>query len=469
MPQRHLSHPEFGTVPTPGSLAGTRGPTTTNARKAALAAFLGSMLEYYDFFVYGLTAALVFPTLFFQVDDPTVATVLSLSSFGIAYVARPLGAFVLGHFGDRIGRKKVMVFTLLLMGVASLAIGFLPTYHQVGALAPILLVVLRLAQGFSAGGEAAGASTLTLEHSPRGRRAFFTSFAMSGFAGGMVLANIVFLPVAALPDEALYSWGWRVPFWVSVLVIAVAYVVRRRLDETPVFVAEQEKEAVAAVPVVELFHRQGSDVVRVMAISLFSVFQSLFAVWSLSYASSDAVGLDRSAMLWVSVAANATAVIALPAMAALSDRVGRRPVWIVGAVGCTLLLPLYLWAISAGSYPLVFVTGVLFAGVVYSAVNGLWPAFFSETFAAPVRYSGFAIGSQFGFLIGGFAPAIAAGLAGDGPWGWLPVAVLAGGCGLVSAIAMATARETYRTPLDELGLRRRPSEPTPAPETAMAR
>lgn len=439
-----------------GSIVDTRGGATEeNAKKSALAGFVGSMLEYYDFFIYGLCAALIFPQLFFHTTNPTVAAVMSLASFGVAYVVRPLGALVLGHFGDTIGRKQVMVLTLVLMGAASVGIGLLPTYDQIGVWAPILLLVLRMVQGFSAGGEAAGASTLALEHAPDGRRGFFTSFAMAGFAAGMVIANLVFLPVAAMSDEKLYSWGWRIPFLASVVVILVGYVVRRSLDEPEVFIEEKEHEEQVGkqvIPVAELFRTQKGDVGLVVAMSIFNVFQSLFAVWSLGYAKG--LGLERSTMLWVSVLANFVGIFAIPFWGRVSDKVGRRPVWIAAVLGCIPAFALYLWALHHGSYPLIFFSGALFAGFVYSGVNGLWPSFFTELFAPKVRYSGFAIGTQIGFMIGGFAPAVAAAVQKPGATGWLPVLGLAAACAVISALAALKSRETAFTPLPELGLKR---------------
>ena len=425
---------------------------TPQARRAALAAFLGSLLEYYDFFIYGSAAALVFGTAFFPAGDPAVATVLSLATFGVAYLARPLGALVFGHFGDRVGRRGVLLTTLLLMGASSLAIGLLPTYESVGTLAPVLLVICRLVQGLSAGGEAAGASTLTLEYAPEGRRGLFTSFAMSGFAAGMVLATLVFLPVAALPKDALMSWGWRIPFLLSVFVVVIAYFIRRRIDETPVYAAVVEQPAEApALPLVTLLREQWRDLLRVVCCSLFAVFQTLFAVFALSFATSGEVALDRSAMLWVSVVSNAVAIAAIPLWAALSDRIGRRPVWVFGAFASAVTFVAYLWSIGTGSLGLVFAVGVLHAGVAYSAVNGLWPSFFTEMFDARVRYTGFAIGTQLGFLLAGFSPSIAALVTGGQTTTWWPVAVFAAGCGVLAAVAGLTARETAHTPVLELG------------------
>lgn len=442
-----------------GSASGTATATSPEGsrpagRKAATAAFLGSMLEYYDFVIYGAAAALVFPTLFFPVENHTVGVVAALATFGVGYVARPLGGLVLGHYGDRIGRKRVLLFTLVLMGVCSMGIGFLPTYEQIGLLAPALLVVLRLGQGFSAGGEAAGASTLTLEHSPVGKRGLFTSFTMSGCQAGTLLATLVFIPVAAMPDEFLMSWGWRIPFWSSFAVIVLAYVVRSRLDETPVFREEVEHGEVPKLPVAELMRTQWSDVIRVMFAAIFAIFQTVITIFGVTYAVSE-VGIDRADILWVTVIANVVAVMMIPLAAMLSDRIGRRPVWITSALGCSVLIFPYFWAISTGSLPLIYTIGALLLGFTYSGVNALWPAYFSELFAAPVRYSGFAVGSQFGFLLAGFAPSICYLLVTEGPNGWVPVAIFAAVCGVVSALAVFTARETYRVPLAELGPVRR--------------
>ena len=205
-------------------------------KKAALAAFTGRALEYYDFAIYGTAAALVFPKIFFPEGNETAATVAAFATFGVGYVARPIGSFVMGHIGDSLGRKKVLIGTLLLMGVSTFLVGCLPTYSQVGVLAPILLVVLRLLQGFSAAGEQAGANSMSFEHSPDDRRGFFTSFTLSGTQGGQVLAPAVFLPLAAiLPEDQLLSWGWRVPFLLSAILVIVALIVRSRLSESPEF------------------------------------------------------------------------------------------------------------------------------------------------------------------------------------------------------------------------------------------
>ncbi|GAA1096351.1 MULTISPECIES: MFS transporter [Pseudonocardia] len=422
--------------------------------RAALAAWIGSALEYYDFFIYGTAAALVFNKVFFPDSSPVAGTLLSLATFGFGYVARPLGAVLFGHIGDRLGRKKVLVATLMMMGVATLAIGFLPTYDQVGVLAPALLVTCRLLQGLSAGGEQAGANSMTLEHSPQGRRAFFTSFTLSGTQGGQIIATAVFLPIALLPEDALLSWGWRVPFWASVLVMVAGVLIRRTLHETPVFTTEVADtdgapKAKDELPIAALFRGHWPNLLRVTLAATVASVSTLMTVFALSFAV-NTVGLERSTMLWVVVSANVVALAAIPLFAVLADRIGRRPVFIAGALGSGVLLAAYLWAVSTGEYLLVFGIGILLSGIVYSAANGVWPSFYGEMFPARVRLTGMAVGTQIGFAFGGFAPTIAAALAANSVSGWLPVAVFGGVICLVAAASAWSARETAHLSLDEI-------------------
>jgi MFS family permease len=419
-------------------------------KKAAIASWIGSAVEYYDFFIYGTAAALVFGKIFFPSFDPAVATVAAFATFGVGYVTRPIGAVFLGHIGDKFGRKKVLTFTLLLMGLSTFLVGMLPTYDQVGIAAPIMLVILRMLQGLSAAGEQAGANSMTLEHAPADRRAFFTSFTLSGTQGGLILATLVFLPIAQLPDAQLLSWGWRLPFFLSAGVVAVGFWVRRTLPETPAFVQEAASHDVAKLPVAVLFRESGPDVVRVIFAALISVVSTIFTVFTLSYAVNTA-HVSRSVMLTVLVLANVVALAAIPLLASLSDRIGRKPVFIGGALGCAVLIWPYIWALSSGNVPLIFGLGLLLSGVVYSAPNGVWPALYGEMFETKVRLSGMAIGTQVGFALGGFAPAISAGIMGAGPNGWMPVAAFTSVTAVVAAISAATARETYRTPMERLG------------------
>ncbi|MDQ8703918.1 MFS transporter [Streptomyces sp. LHD-70] len=440
-----MSHQEAAPVPS--------APSAGKPRKAAFAAWIGSALEYYDFFIYGSAAALVFPKVFFNPDDPATATLISLATFGVAYAARPVGALFLGHIGDRVGRRTIMVWTLVLMGLSTFLIGCLPTYAQAGTLAPTLLVVMRVLQGLSAAGEQASANAMTLEHAPEHRRGYYTSFTLNGTQAGQILATLAFIPVAALPDEQLYTWGWRIPFLLSAIVAVIGYVIRRTLDETPVFEQATANAAVAKMPLAELLVNHWASVLRVICAALIATVSTIFSVWALAYATSDAVGLDKTGMLWVNGCANAVALLAIPLWAKLSDRIGRKPVFLIGAIGCAVLIFVYLWAISLGSYPLVFAVGVLFFGVVYSAANGIWPSFYGEMFPARVRLSGMAVGTQIGFAVAGFAVSIAERIAGGDGSNWVGVAIFSAVVCVICAVAVATGRETHKVPTAQLGLK----------------
>jgi MFS family permease len=419
-------------------------------KKAALASWIGSVLEYYDFFIYGTAAALVFGKVFFPESDPATGTLLSFATYGVGYVARPVGAFFMGHLGDKYGRKRVLILTVTMMGLSTFLVGCLPSYNSIGLWAPALLVVLRLMQGFSASGEQASANSLTLEHAPEHRRAFFSSFTLSGTQAGLIIATAVYLPIGTLPDDQLLTWGWRIPFWLSAFVVLAGVLIRRRLEETPAFQAEASEDAVPKIPLAVLWADHRADVVRVALAALASTVSTIFAVYALNFAV-ETHGLDRTTMLWVSIVTNVIALAALPAWAMLSDRVGRKKVFIFGAVGSGALMFAYLGAIANGSWPLIFATAALMSGVVYSAMNGIQPALYGEMFPTRVRLSGTAIGTQIGFAIGGFAPTAAAAIEGEGPNGWVPVAGYVLLSSLIASAAVATTRETFRVPLAELG------------------
>jgi MFS family permease len=425
--------------------AGARTPV-----RAAFASWIGSALEYYDFFIYGTAAALIFGKIFFPTAHPATGTLLALATFGVGYVARPVGAFFLGHVGDKFGRKKVLVFTVVLMGLSTFLVGCLPTYEQIGIAAPIILVVLRLGQGLSAAGEQAGANSMTLEHAPAKWRAFFTSFTLSGTQAGLILANGVFLLVARLPDDRLLSWGWRIPFLLSAIVVFIGYVIRRELDETPVFLAEQQQRAVPKMPLAVLFRHYLTDLIRVVCCALVSTVSTIFGVYTLSYAV-NTMKIDRPTMLLVVILTNVVALIAIPVWAVLADYFGRRPVFIFGSLIPGVLMFPYLWAISTVDVSLIFAIGILMSGVAYSASNGVWPAFYAEMFDTRVRLSGTAVGTQIGFALGGFAPTIAAAVQGNGQDGWVPVAILTFVACLIASIAAWTARETHRKDIKDLG------------------
>ncbi|WP_086772055.1 MFS transporter, partial [Streptomyces bobili] len=297
-------------------------------------------------------------------------------------------------------------------------------------------------------------------------RGFFTSFTLSGTQGGQLLATLVFLPIAALPEDQLLAWGWRVPFWLSIGVAVVGYVIRRKLDETPAFAQQAGGEGVVKLPLVVLLREHWADVLRVVGGALVASVSTIFTVWALAYATSDSVGMSRSSMLWVGALANLVALAAIPLWATLSDRIGRRPVFLVGAVGSAGAMFLYLWAISTGSYPLTMALGIVTFGIVYSAANGVWPAFYGEMFSTRVRLSGMAIGTQIGFAVAGFAVTFAARIAGPDGDDWSAVALFTAALCVPPVIAALSAKETARIPTEQLG--ERPRRPATERETVTA-
>ena len=417
--------------------------------RAALASWVGSALEYYDFFIYGTAAALVFNKIFFPNAAPGVDILLSMATFGVGYVARPIGAFFMGHWGDKFGRKNVLIGTVLLMGISTFLVGCLPTYAQIGVWAPVLLVALRLLQGFSASGEQSGGTSMSLEHSPENRRGFFTSFTLAGTQFGQVIAAAVFIPVSALPNDQLLTWGWRVPFWISALVVIAGLIIRARLTETPVFKEEAASNEVAKTPLAVLFRYHWKAVIRVALCALVSTVSTIYGVYALAFATST-VHLDKGIMLWVGVTTNLLSLVTIPLWALLADRIGRKPVFIIGVLGSGAAMFLYMPAIVSGNYAAIFGVAILMSGILYMAENGIFPAFFSEMFPTKVRLSGMAIGTQVGFAIAGFAPTITAAIAGKGADGWVPVAWFTVIACLIAAGAALTAKETAHKTLAQI-------------------
>ena len=424
-------------------------------KKAAASGWIGSALEYYDFFIYATAASLIFPQLFFPSDNPTVAIVASLATYGVGYVARPIGAFVLGHWGDTHGRKTVLILCMLLMGFSTMAVGLLPTYQQVGVLAPALLVVLRLIQGFAVAGEISGASSMILEHAPFGRRGFFASFTLQGVQAGQILAAAVFLPLAHyMPDAAFNSWGWSIPFLLSFVVIIAGYVIRRRVDETPAFAEEGAHGKVPKAPIVEAFKLNWPDMLRVVGMALMNVIPVVATIFGAAYAVQPAygIGFEKDVYLWIPVVGNILAVLIIPLVGGLSDRIGRRPPIIIGALGSGLLSFAYLYAISIHNVPLAIVFSLLMWGIVYQGYNAIFPSFYPELFPTRTRVTAMAIAQNVGTTITALLPALFATVALPGSTGIpLKIGALAFGVTVIAAIAALSARETYRIHLNDLG------------------
>jgi MFS family permease len=455
-------------------------------KKAAASGWVGSALEYYDFFIYAQAAALVFPLIFFPSDNPQVGIVASFATFGVGYVARPIGAFVLGHWGDTHGRKNVLVLCMLLMGVSTFLVALLPTYSVIGIWAPILLVALRLIQGFAVGGEISGASAMILEHAPFGRRGYFGSFTLQGVQAGQVIAAAVFLPLsAAMSPEAFQSWGWRIPFLLSALVVVAGYIIRRRVDETPAFQEEASHGEVPAAPIVMAVRENGTDMLRVICMALMNAVPTAVTVFGATYATNPGygVGLTSTNYLWISVVGNIVAVILIPFVGNLTDRIGRKPVLIFGCIAPGLLGFPYLYFVSEANLPMAFLFAILMWGVVYQGYNAVFPSFYQELFPTKTRVTAFAVSQNIGTLLTAFLPAIYAALVGPTPSAcvvdkkFVPDTILPTGAtcratadaiensviwtvgsftlalGIVAAIAAFSARETYRIHLNDLGLK----------------
>jgi MFS transporter, MHS family, shikimate and dehydroshikimate transport protein len=416
-------------------------------RRVLLSSFLGSAVEFYDFLLYGTAAALVFGQLFFSDLTPVVATIASFATLAVGYVVRPLGGVVFGHFGDLIGRKSMLVLTMTLMGAASFAIGLLPTYATIGVLAPVLLIVLRLIQGFAVGGEWGGAALMALEHSDENNRGYSASFANMGAPAGAVLSTVVLAVVTLLPEDAFLAWGWRIPFLLSAVLVGTGLYVRLKVTESPLF----EQEVVTAVasekkrlPIVEVLRTNPGSVLLGIGAGLGAfALQALMATFALTIGVQG--GLPRSTVLWLFAAGSLVQIFALPLYAALSDRVGRRPVMIAGCVAAIFAAYPVLLLIASGSVLGVLLGFLIAMPLVQAAMYGPLAAFTTEIFATGNRYTGASLGYQLSSTLGGgFAPLISATLvagttAGNG---LLRVALFAAATALISAVTVAVAKES---------------------------
>lgn len=398
-------------------------------RVSSIAAIAAST-EYYDFFTYGTAAALIFPALFFPEQGTVTALLLSFATFGVGFVARPVGGIVFGHFGDSIGRKKTFVISLVLMGVVSTLIGLLPTYATIGVVAPLLLVFLRFLQGISLGGQMGGTILLATESAPAHRRGFFGSFSSVGAPGGILLANLIFLLVAGLvSDEALLGWAWRIPFLLSVVPIALALYVNIKLEDTAAFQGLQRRRQESAgpakptrSPVMTVLRTHPREIALAVGSYIgLNVTYYVFVTFVISYGTTVAE-VPRTTMLIAVLAGSLAQCVGIPIAGALSDRYGRSRIQMIGAVGTAAVSFVLFPAVNTGSFWLIAIVLVVGLGFVHSLLTGPQPAFFSEAFRTEVRYSGVSLGIQIAAMIGGgFAPLIATALAAT--FGWLSVAL----------------------------------------------
>jgi MFS family permease len=384
--------------------------TVLQPRRAAAASLVGTTIEYYDFFIYATAAALVFNKVFFPEFDGLAGTLISLSTFAIAFVIRPVGGIVIGHLGDRLGRRPMLVFTLVSMGAATLLIGLLPGYASIGVAAPILLVLLRIVQGFALGGEFGGAVVLTMEHSDPGRRGYFGSWVQTGGPLGLVLATLVFLPLAALPQDDFLAWGWRIPFLLSVVLIVVGYVLRRTIHESPSFTEVRRTGAVDRAPLLTVLRRYPAQTLLVAGATLGGgVTFYMMAVFGLSYSTSE-LGMSRSSILLVVLVTMVVDSLMIIGFGRLSDRIGRATVYTGGVAGMLVLAFPWLWLLSTGE-PWIVLLGYLMIAVPHAATQGVAGVYLAEVYRAAVRYSGLSLGYTIGMIAGSaVAPMIAASL-----------------------------------------------------------
>ncbi|MGF6962529.1 MFS transporter [Paraburkholderia youngii] len=424
-------------------------------KKATASGWIGSALEYYDFFIYAQAASLIFPQLFFPAGNPKIAIVASLATYGVGYIARPIGAFFLGRWGDIHGRKNVLLICLLFTGLSTMAVGLLPTYQQVGVLAPTLLVVLRLVQGFAVAGEISGSSSMILEHAPFGRRGFYASFALQGVQVGQLSAAAVFLPLAYfMREDSFISWGWRIPFLLSAFVLLAGYLIRRGVDESPVFAREEDRGAIPMSPIVEALRLGWKDMIRVAGISLTNVIAVVTTIFGAAYAvqPSYGIGLHESIFLWIPVIGNCVAAVVIPFVGNLSDKIGRRLPIVFGSLSSGLLSFAYLYAISVRNVPVAIALSILMWGIVYQGYNAVFPSFMPELFPVRFRVSAMAIGQNLGVAITALLPALFAAVAPPGATNIpLTIGALTFGVTIIAALAAWSARETYRIPMHALG------------------
>src|SRR6266404_2615861 len=417
----------------------------SSIRKVVLASFIGTAIEWYDFFLYGTAAALIFDKLFFPTLTPVTGKMAAFSTYAIGFFARPIGGVVFSHFGDRIGRKSTLVISLTLMGTATFLIGLLPTYEQVGALAPALLVVLRFVQGFGVGGEWGGAVLLAVEHGHRGRRGFNSSWVQVGVPAGQLLATAVFAVVSMLPESAFLSWAWRLPFLAGILLLAIGLFIRLRILESPLFRRAQAEAPASRMPVLEVLRSHPRNVLLAMGARMAeNVAFYIFTVVVLMYAT-NYLRLPKEIILHAIVAASICQLVALPLFGLLSDYVGRRPVYMFGAIGMGLFAFPFFALVGSREVTLIWLALGLGLGVFQAAMYGPQAAFFAELFGTRVRYSGASLGYQLASpFAGGLAPLIAAGLlqwSHGRPW---PVAIYLIAMVLITVFSVYKAAETAR-------------------------
>ena len=428
-------------------MAGTPEQRSSLTRVIA-SSLIGTTIEWYDFFLYGSAAALIFNKLFFPSFDPLVGTLLAFATYAVGFVARPLGGIVFGHFGDRIGRKKLLMWSLVMMGLATVLIGLLPGYASIGVWAPIGLIVLRVLQGFAVGGQWGGAVLMAVEHAPPGRRGYYGSWPQIGVPAGLLTSTIIFTAFSTRPAEEFMSWGWRIPFLCSIVLVGVGLFIRMKILETPIFAKVKDTKSASKQPVLEVLQKYPKQVLQAAgarcaengSFYIYSVFMLVYATQH--------VHISRNIPLAGIMIASALEFIAVPFYGALTDRIGRRPVFMFGAIMTAILAFPLFWMFDTGSTPLIWLALLLVFLCSHAPMYAPQGAFFAELFGTNVRYSGASLGSQLAAAIaGGFSPLIATALLPK--YGSTAIALYIIGMSLITIVAVWSAVETNRHELEE--------------------
>jgi len=419
------------------------------SKRVLIASLVGSSIEWFDYFLYGTVAALVFNQLFFPTEDPTVGLLLSYASFALSFFIRPLGGVVFSHIGDKIGRKKTLVVTLTLMGLATAGMGLLPTYETIGIWAPILLIVLRLVQGFGLGGEWGGALLLAVEYAPKEKRGFFGSIPQMGVTIGLLLGTFVMSLMTLMPDDAFMSWGWRIPFLLSTLLVVFGLWIRHGIDETPSFKKVQEQGEIVKVPLLETLRTQWKEVLiavggKVVETAPFYIFGTFIV----SYATTN-LGFSKTTALNAVTIATIVTTILIPFMGRWSDKVGRKSLYIGGTICMILYAFPYFWMLQQGSIALLILATVIGLGIIWAPITAVLGTMFSEIFKSNVRYTGISLGYQIGAAVaGGTAPLIATALLSAYDNSYVPVALYIIFTSFISLAAIWTVRDRKNEVLD---------------------
>lgn len=419
-------------------------------KKVLIASLIGSSIEWFDYFLYGTVAALVFNQVIFHSEDATVGLLLAYASFALAFFIRPLGGIIFSHIGDRIGRKKTLVLTLSLMGGSTVLMGFLPTYASIGVAAPILLVTLRLIQGVGLGGEWGGALLLAVEYAPKNKRGLFGSIPQMGVPIGMLLGTLALSLMTLLPEDAFMTWGWRVPFILSALLVIFGLWIRKGIDETPSFKKAQEKGEIAKIPFLETMRTHWKEVLIAVGAKVVETAPFyIFGTFIVSYATTQ-LGFSRTVTLSAVTIATIVTTILIPIMGNLSDKVGRKKLYVGGTVLMALYAFPYFWLLHQKSAFLLIVATVLGLGIIWAPITAVLGTMFSEIFKSNVRYTGISLGYQIGAaLAGGTAPLVATALLAAYDNSYVPVALYIILTSVISLVAVSVIRDRKNEELDK--------------------